>query len=257
MIAGQRQLIISFHDLHPGSWETCRRFIERSSKLGARNMTLLVIPQYHGQPPFTEDSAFTEWLKQLPQDTFDLCLHGYYHQAKPVRGNWYQRLMGNVYTTGEGEFFQLSKEEANEKLEKGLALFNEHGLPIYGFTAPAWLVSKGAKSAIKNFGFQYNTLWKGVELPTINTFLKAPTLVYSSRNAWRRFVSKIWVSLFHRINKHTHILRLSVHPIDFEHPDIEAHLYKVLEKALRTRSTSTYRDLIPDEIKHPVTRSIA
>lgn len=256
MIAGKKQLILSFHDLHPGSWKACRRFIERSFELGARNMTLLVIPQYHGQPPFTGDSAFTEWLKQLPRDTFDLCLHGYYHQAKPVRGNLYQRLMGNVYTTGEGEFFQLSKEEAKEKLEKGVALFDAHQLPVYGFTAPAWVVSEGAKSAIKNFGFQYSTLWKGVELPTINTFLKAPTLVYSSRNAWRRFVSKIWVSLFHRINQSSQVLRLSVHPIDFEHPDMEAHLYKTLEEALQTRSTSTYRDLIPNEIKQPVTRSI-
>ena len=253
MIPGQKQLIVSFHDLHPDSWETCQRFVKKSFQLGARNMTLLVIPQYHRQPPFTENTVFAEWLKELPKENFDICLHGFYHQAEAVQGSWYQRLMGNVYTTGEGEFFQLTKEEAHEKLSRGMTLFNKLRLPVYGFTAPAWLVSKGASAAIEEFGFQYNTLWKGVDLPTLNTFIKAPTLVYSSRNAWRRFVSKIWVSFFNQLNQKTHIVRLSVHPIDFEYPDIEAHIYNVMEKALRTRSTCTYRDLVPTAIRQPVT----
>jgi uncharacterized protein len=248
----EKQLIISFHDLHPGSWETCRRFIEKSKQLGARNMTLLVIPQYHGQAPFTENSTFVDWLKGLDQKDFDLCLHGYYHRAEAVRGNWYQRLMGNVYTTGEGEFYQLSKSQAEEKLAAGISLFTPNHLPVYGFTAPAWLVSAEAKAAIKDAGFLYNTLWDGVELPSLNTFVKAPTLVYSSRNAWRRVVSKWWINIFHKLNRNTHILRLAVHPIDFDYPDIEAHLYRVLEKALRSRTTSTYRDLIPEDLRKPV-----
>jgi len=248
----EKQLIISFHDLHSGSWETCRRFIEKSKQLGARNMTLLVIPQYHGQPPFTENPEFVDWLKSLAEEDFDLCLHGYYHQADAVRGNWYQQLMGKVYTTGEGEFYQLSKMQAEEKLNAGIRMFTSNQLPVYGFTAPAWLVSTEAKAAIKDSGFQYNTLWGGIELPSLNTFVKAPTLVYSSRNVWRRLVSKLWINLFHKLNRNTHIIRLGVHPIDFDYPDIEAHLYRVLEKALRSRTTRTYRDLIPKEFQNPV-----
>jgi hypothetical protein len=252
MNTNQKQLIVSFHDLHPGSWECCQQFIERSRKLGAGKMSLLVIPQYHGQAPFTENSEFVEWLQSLSPEHFDLCLHGYYHKTDEVRGNWFQQFKGNVYTTGEGEFYQLTKSQAEEKLSAGLSLFIPNGLPIYGFTAPAWLVSQEAKNAIRDSGFLYNTLWDGVELPASNIFIKAPTLVYSSRNAWRRLVSKLWISFFHGLKKNSHILRFSVHPIDFEYPDIEKHLYKRLEKALQNRTCATYRDLVPEEMQTPV-----
>jgi predicted deacetylase len=253
MNTDQKQLIISFHDLHPDSWEACRGFIERCQQMGANKMSLLVIPQYHGQAPFTENKEFVQWLQGLASENFDLCLHGYYHQAERVRGNWFQQLKGNVYTTGEGEFYQLSRQQAEEKLAAGMRLFHPNQLPVYGFTAPAWLVSPEAKQAIQNAGFLYNTLWDGVELPASDSFIKAPTLVYSSRNAWRRAVSKLWVSTFHSFNNKTPVLRFAVHPVDFRYPDIEAHLYKVLEKALNTRTCSTYRDLVPLEMQHPVT----
>lgn len=141
MIPGQKKLIISFHDLHPGTWDCCRRFIDKSRKLGARNMTLLVIPQYHRDAAFSENQAFVEWLQTLPAEEFDFCLHGYYHQTEQVSGNWINRLMGNVYTTGEGEFYQLSQGEAKQKLTEGLKLLISQKLPVYGFTAPAWLLS--------------------------------------------------------------------------------------------------------------------
>jgi predicted deacetylase len=215
-------------------------------------MSLLVIPQYHGQPPFTEDKAYVAWLQDLPKDNFDLCLHGYYHKAEAVHGNWFQQLKGKVYTTGEGEFYQLSQSQAQEKLAAGMSLFIASNLPVYGFTAPAWLVSNEAKIAICDSGFQYSTLWDGVELPRSHGFIKAPTLVYSSRNAWRRFVSKHWISTFHSLKKNAHVMRLAVHPIDFEYPDIETHIYKVLKEALRTRTASTYKDLVPADMRKPV-----
>lgn len=215
-------------------------------------MSLLVIPQYHGAPPFTESPEFVEWLQQLSNEHFDLCLHGYYHQAVKVRGGWFQQLKGNVYTQGEGEFYQLSQQQAQEKLEAGMSLFHPNDLVVHGFTAPAWLCSEEAKQTIRDTGFMYNTLWDGVELTASNIFIKAPTLVYSSRSTWRRFVSKAWINIFHRYNKNAHILRFAVHPIDFDYPDIEAHLYKALEKALKTRECSTYRDLIPVEQLQPV-----
>ena len=248
----QKQLIISFHDLHPDSWDACQGFIDRCQKLGADKMSLLVIPQYHGAPPFTENPEFVDWLKALDRDRFDLCLHGYYHQAEKVRGGWFQQLKGNVYTQGEGEFYQLDQKQALEKLEAGMRLFHPHELDVYGFTAPAWLCSEEAKQTIRDTGFLYNTLWDGVELSASNVFIKAPTLVYSSRNAWRRIVSKIWIHLFHAYNRNAHVLRLAVHPIDFQYPDIEAHLYRVLEKALATRECATYRDLVPQEQQTPV-----
>ena len=252
MKVSEKQLILSFHDLHPGSWESCRRFMKRCSDLGIAKMTLLLVPQFHGDPPFKENPDFLEWLKALNHDHIDLCLHGYYHQADQVSGGLIQQLKGRVYTTGEGEFYQLSQEQASLKLQRGLQMILSEKLPVYGFTAPAWLVSPGSKTAIKENGFLYNTYLDGVELPQTNLYMKIPTLVYSSRNLWRRWVSKRWVTFFHALNRKKPILRIAVHPIDFNYPDIEIHLMRVIKKALQTRTPSTYRDLIPAEMQTPI-----
>lgn len=248
----EKQLIISFHDLHPNTLECCRRFIENCQKLGADQITLLAVPEYHRQRIFTEHKELIDYLCTLPKENYDLCLHGYYHKADEIEGGWIQKLKGKLYTQGEGEFYQLTYQEATERLKGGMTVMKKLNLPIYGFTAPAWLVSPEAKRAIVDCGFSYNTLWDKVELPQANISVMAPALVYSSRNAWRRFLSKIWVPLFYAYVKNCHVLRIAVHPIDFEYPAIEKQIYQLIEKALQTRTPSTYRDLIPPESRIPV-----
>ena len=253
MNSTEKQLILSFHDLHPNTLECCRQFIENCRQLGAEKMTLLAVPDYHRQGIFTESKELLDYLETLPKENYDLCLHGYYHKAEAVEGGWIQQLKGKLYTMGEGEFYQLTYEEAVEKLQAGLKVMANSKFPIYGFTAPAWLVSPAAKHAIADSGFSYNTLWDKVELSQANIAVKAPTLVYSSRSAWRRLVSKIWIPLFHAYANNAHVLRIAVHPADFECPVIVNQIYRMIEKALRTRTPSTYRDLVPTEKRIPVT----
>ncbi len=243
----QNNLIISFHDLHPGSMDRCKKFIERCRGFGAYRISVLVIPQYHGSPKFTENETFVGYLQQLAAEGHDLCLHGYYHRADEVSGGVKSQLTGKIYTSGEGEFFQITNTQAEKKLEAGLALFEEAKVPVVGFTAPAWLLSDEGYEALKKRGFQYNTLWGEVQIPQLDQSYKAPTLVYSSRNTWRRIVSKIWINFYHWKNRNKHLLRFAVHPADFDHPDIEQHIYKTLPKALASHQAQTYSDLIPDE----------
>lgn len=247
------KLIISFHDLHPGSMDRCKKFIAQCQAFGAKTISILVIPQYHGTPKFTNDPAFVEYLQQLAADGHDLCLHGYYHRADEITGGVKSQVTGKIYTSGEGEFFQITEDQAKAKLKDGLALFEEANIPAVGFTAPAWLLSDEGYAALKQKGFQYNTLWSEVQLPQLNQSYKAPTLVYSSRSAWRRVVSKVWINFYHWKHRNTHFLRFAVHPADFDHADIEAHIYKTLPKALASREAETYRDLIPNEHRASLT----
>lgn len=246
------RLIVSFHDLHPGSQDHCRRFIERCHALGVDALSLLVVPRYHGRPPFTEDPEFTAWLGELAAAGHDLCLHGNAHRAERIEGGLGAQITGRIYTAGEGEFHRLTEAEAERAVADGLALFRSAHLPVYGFTAPAWLISDAARKVLVRSGFLYQTLWDCVELLQTGDVLPAPTLVYSSRSAWRRVLSRRWVPFFLRWNRNRPLLRLAVHPVDLDHPAIEAQLYAVLEAALRARTAVTYRDLIPEAVRKPL-----
>ena len=75
-------------------------------------------------------------------------------------------LRRRVYTRGEGEFWALSEREATRRIEAGIAWFREHGWPLAGFVAPAWLLGPGAWQALATQRFEYTaTLRELVHLP--------------------------------------------------------------------------------------------
>jgi predicted deacetylase len=139
----------------------------------------------------------------------------------------------------------LTREEAEPRLDDGLERFRAANLPLHGFTAPAWLLSPPARQALRGRGFHYNTLFGQVELLQENRPVAAPTLVFSCRSAWRRFVSIHWTRFWMRVHAGTSVLRLAVHPCDLEHPAILEAVLQLLRRARIDRRPITYRDLAP------------
>lgn len=247
------QLVVSFHDLHPGSKSVCAGFLARLTDLGVLRTSLLVVPRWHQGPPVTADAHFVAWLRELAAAGHDICLHGLYHRAEKVSGGPVQQLIGRCYTTGEGEFFQIDRATAAQRIQEGLRLLtNEAGLPVSGFTPPAWLLSPAGRAALVEAGLDYNTMHGHVEFLRTGETIAAPTLVYSCRSAWRRAVSLVWVVFWARLNRAAPVLRIAAHPGDFANPRLESSLYRQVQAALaRGRSATTYRDLVP-AISHPL-----
>ncbi len=243
----ERKLVVSFHDLHPGSRAVCAGFIERLRELGVPRVSLLVVPRWHGGPPLTQDAEFVAWLRELAAAGHDICLHGFFHQAEQVRGGPIQQLIGRHYTQSEGEFFQIDSATARDRLQRGLAILaNEARLPIVGFTPPAWLISDEGRAALIEAGLHYTTTFSQVELLQRGAVLKAPTLVYSCRSAWRRVVSRAWLRFWERVNREAPLLRIAAHPGDFVHAHVEKSLYAHVQRAMSNgREAVTYRDLLP------------
>jgi len=246
MAPASPKLIVSFHDLHPGSQSACVRFLEIAREAGVDRMSLLVVPQFHGNRPFSEEIGFCHWLRQLSEVGHDMCLHGYYHQSEQVKGGLLKQLTGKVYTAGEGEFYQIDEATATERLNRGLDMMDQARLPVCGFTAPAWLVSDQATETLRQRGFGYSTRWGQVDLLQSQQQINIPTLVYSCRNAWRRAVSLRWIDFFHKKHRNSPNLRFAIHPGDLEHPALVDHIRKHLRIAMQTRSAATYSDLIPE-----------
>ncbi|HLP01638.1 MAG TPA: polysaccharide deacetylase family protein [Opitutaceae bacterium] len=241
-----RKLIVSFHDLHPGSRAQCERFLELCRSIGVTRTTLLVVPRWHGAPACDEDREFAAWLRARVEEGHEACLHAYVHEATEVTGNAVQRAMGKHYTAGEGEFYQIGRDEAERRLREGLRIVRDGcGVPVWGFTAPAWLLSDPAREALCALGFHYTTRWGNVELLHGGVTVDAPVLVWSVRAAWRRLCSRGWVRLWGAWNRRAPVLRVAVHPVDFAHPAIETSVRATIARHLCDRTAACYRDLLP------------
>lgn len=221
--------------------------------------TLLVVPRWHGAPPCDEDREFSAWLRARAEEGHEICLHAYVHEATEITGNAVQRAMGKHYTAGEGEFYQIGRGEAERRLREGLRVVRDGcGVPMWGFTAPAWLLSEAAREALCALGFHYTTRWGNVELLQSARSAKesaasgvrirvvdAPVLVWSVRAAWRRICSRGWVRLWGAWKRAAPVLRVAVHPVDFAHPAIEASVRTAIARNLLGREAACYRDLLP------------
>ena len=155
--------------------------------------------------------------------------------------------MTRVYTQGEGEFYDLSKDEAAALLARAQADFAKlDAPPPTGFIAPAWLLSDPAREAVRSAGFRYTTFLTGVEdfAADGGGFIPARSLVYSPRNRWRRACSLAWNGGLARWLDDAPLLRLGLHPPDCQHANLWRQVRRIAEEAVLSRQPQVYAEFI-------------
>ncbi len=239
----KKYLVVSLHDVTPHSEKIYRPFLTEMEELGLLTTTLLVVPNFHDEYPIAEYPEFLDWLRTMQNRNHEICLHGYSHKAKIVTGGWISKGMGRIYTAGEGEFYQLNYDQAKTRITNGLEMFHSLHLETKGFVAPAWLLSRGSREAIRDSELLYTTTLQHLDFLQTNKTVYAPTLVFSSRNRWRRFVSKKWVSFWSSLNRSAKIIRIAVHPDDLKYPEIRFMIRSCIAQLLNKRQLVTYTHL--------------
>ena len=245
-------LVVSIHDVTPSTQAIVQEMMDDLKKSDVSCCSLLVIPYYHEKELLTTSPAFVEWLQEKEREGHEIVLHGWSHLRPAVahEGIW-KRWMTQHYTRGEGEFYDLSYDEARAKLKRGKEEFKKAGFDIKkisGFIAPAWLLSKEAERAVADEGFFYTTRLHGVidlkkDAPT---FFKSQSMVYSVSSAWRRRVSLIWNEFLFRWAEQREwpLLRLGLHPPDWKFCQIRKHALSAVGRAVMKRSVMTYSDWV-------------
>ena len=124
--------------------------------------------------------------------------------------------MRRIYTW-EGEFYTLDRQQALQRLEAGMEVFEHNDWPVHGFVAPAWLMSKGTRQALSQLPLDYTSDAQHLyRLPDFSP-VDAPGIVWSARSAWRRGMSKI-ISDHREAHLQTApTIRLGLHPVDMRH----------------------------------------
>lgn len=234
-----RTLIVSIHDVSPLTQTRVTEMLHELAACGIGQTSLLVVPDHHGKAPLEDSAGFGQWLQEAHHSGHETVVHGFYHR-RPSSGNWATRLVTERYTAGEGEFFDLSEEEAARRLARAREIFSRLGLKPRGFIAPAWLLGKEAQEAVRKAGFEYTTrLGEFLDLQT-GAVTRSQSLVWSVRAGWRRAVSRLWNALLFRRLRDIPMLRVGLHPPDWDHPAIRAQCLGLIRAALAGRTVMTY-----------------
>jgi len=228
----ERAVLLVLHDVAPSTWPDYRSFVEAVDALGTVPITWLVVPDFHHHDSLAGQDDFRRLLDDRVARGDELTLHGYYHcDDQPAPHTPRQWFMRRIYTH-EGEFYQLSRQQALQRITDGIDLFRRHDWPLQGFVAPAWLMSQGTRQALRQLPLTYtsdpNHLYR---LPDF-TPLDAPGLVWSARSAWRRGLSKILSDQREHHWRAAPVIRLGLHPVDMRHEFSRRYWLQTLQRLL-------------------------
>ena len=241
--AGERWLVVSFHDLAPHTQRPCQELLMLLADLGVPRASLLVVPRWYGMETILERPYFLRWLRSLAEAGHEICLHGLTHRAETLPRGPVSALVGRLYTAGEGELYGAGREQAEARVREGMEILAAAGLPSRGFIAPAWLLSPAAREVLCRHDFEYTVTLRHLDLLRQNLRIAAPTVVFSTRSFLRRSLSPLVGRARFAASRRQPILRVSVHPQDLYERGVRRALVSVLRRALADREPVTYGEL--------------
>ena len=217
-------------------------------KAGIEQTSLLVVPNFHKQEPLEQSGQFIEQLRSWQNSGHELVLHSHFHieDVMPRNETLREKITANIYTAGEGEFYRLDKQTADSRLRAGLETFKKLGLRTHGFIAAAWLYSHESIEAIRLNSFGYFTTLKGIQDLKSDRFIQSRAIVWSHRSAFRRLTSNLALPyMANNIIRKGTVLRLALHPPDFDHSSIKRCFFDILDIALENGyRPRTYADCL-------------
>jgi hypothetical protein len=238
-------LVVSLHDVAPSTQVISDKMISEFMHRGVRNCSLLVVPNYHHKGASMKDRQFVSWLRGLEAQGHEVVIHGYFHQRpRSGRENLGDTFVTRFYTQGEGEFYDLTYDEAFRRITTARDEFREAGFKPFGFVAPAWLLSDEGEKAARDAKIEYTTRLRTVRDLRSGEDFKARSLVYSVRNNWRRSASLAWNAALARCVKMNELVRLSVHPPDYSYPAVWQQIIDLTSEMAAARTPVTYQDWI-------------
>ena len=242
-----KRLLVSIHDVAPCFEGEVDRLLDLLTPiLGGSRLAMLVVPDYWGRAPITDDSAFQARLRRWSDAGIEMFVHGWFHKdlsAHTGVANFKARHM----TAGEGEFLGLDRETAFGRMREGKCLLeNITGKAAAGFIAPAWLYGEGALEALGDCGFtlaeDHMKVWRpGAEGKPI---ARGPVVTWASRSPTRTASSLAFAALARKGLHGLDTVRVAVHPGDVTKTSILASIEKTVRAFATRRRVCRYTDLL-------------
>ena len=241
-------LLVSVHDVAPATQSVVDNILGHLARAGVRTCSLLVVPDYHRRGASMKDRQFVSWLRGLEAQGYETVIHGYFHERpRHRRETLRDRVVTQIYTQGEGEFYDLRYDEAFRRIKLARDEFRAAGLNPRGFVAPAWLLSADAEQAARDAEMEYTTRLRTVRDLRSGAVFRSRSLVYSVQTQWRRTSSLVWNGMLARLLRSSALLRIGIHPTDLAHPPIWRQISEIVDNMAKARTATTYQDWVAEQ----------
>jgi predicted deacetylase len=250
-----RTLLVSIHDVAPIHLDRVMKAERLLASLGVPAVTYLLVPNFHRDgPPVHEQAAFVSWCRTSRPFDVQWFLHGYYHREDPRRDaraeggdaggtalrevkSWLAR---RVMTAGEGEFLALRGAALAARLRAGIDSFTAClGAAPSGFVAPAWLFNEELPPALARAGIVFTEDHFRLVDVRAGREVRAGVITWATRTVPRKYGSLVAAAVLPRAWRARPVLRLAVHPFDFDHPATVSSIARTLDALRRDRDIVT------------------
>lgn len=235
---------VSIHDVSPAWEREVDVALDMCGEAGIRP-ALLVVPDFHGRAPLADAPTYQAKLRALEAEGHEIYLHGYFHRARPweehaargasrggagmlarVRHAYAQR----VVSGGEAEFSDVSRAEAEERLDRGERVLRDAGLTIRGFVAPAWSMPSWVMPLLAQRRYGFTEDHTRVYDPARGTSRPSVVLNFASRSPGR-LLSTVAYCRAARPARHFLPARIAIHPADIRFALLRGEIASLLRWA--------------------------
>jgi predicted deacetylase len=219
MARGGRRIAVAIHDVEPATFERCALIRDWLDDHGIDRATLLVIPAPDLHPFFQRRPDLAAWLLDCRDRGDAVAQHGFQHRRAGAVGR----------RRCEAEFAGLDPDATRASIVAGRRMLALAGVEPRGFVAPAYAYTPALRHHLSADFDWWATLMRLVgrdraSLAPVLSLRGSPLAVRAGALAAGR------------------LLRLDLHPADFDRPRHVLALESVLRGAAH-RTPVTYDDL--------------
>jgi hypothetical protein len=232
------KLLVSLHDVTPFHLPRLQKAEALCVALGVDKISFLLIPDYHSLGRSDLSPDFVAWCRRDRAFDVEWFLHGYTHADEApasVALTPRDRFRRRFLTGSEGEFLPLEAIDQQRRIQDGLAVFRQclRSDPT-GFVAPAWLFNRHLFSILRDSSLHYTEDHSRLFSVATGKSLRSPVITWATRSWLRKHGSAIAAPLLTRHWHNEDILRVAMHPFDFDHPEtvdsIRENLARLMSK---------------------------
>jgi predicted deacetylase len=217
---------VSIHDVSP-AWALEVEDALALAKTHGIRPALLVVPNFHGEAPLLEATAYCARLRALQAEGHEIYLHGFYHRADAEKPSARAFFRQRVVSAGEAEFASIDAREAERRLDEGTRVLTEAGLRIDGFVAPAWSFAPSLLGALGDRGIRYTEDHLTVYDPVERTRRRSLVLNFASRSL-PRMASTVAFCRVATVGARLFPTRFAIHPGDMRHRILRSETERLL-----------------------------
>jgi len=231
-------LAVAIHDVEPRSFARSREIREWLGERGVQRVTLLVIPASDLHPIADRSPDLIAWLQRRTACGDAIAQHGLVHRAA-FRAPWPRSVLAGFQGGRAAEFPGLDPVATRRRVEMGLRLLRDAELDPCGFVAPGYAYTRALRRVLAEPSYDWFADLGGIDTRARGR-IQARALCLGSSTPLKRAVSPMVVRAGARARGD--VLRLDVHPADFDQPRHLAALECVLAHADHRRPV-TYDEL--------------